>query len=54
MLFKTSLLLLTSWLFGIAGPFDAGEFVHLLLLTGLLLLLVAFLRARDSATRRQP
>ena len=51
MLVKTALLLLTAWLLGVVGVFNAGELVHVLLLVGLLLLLLGFLSARDTAAR---
>ena len=48
MLFKTSLVLLALWLFGVVGPVNAGGFVHLLLLIGLMLGLVGVLRAIEA------
>jgi hypothetical protein len=44
--------LLVLWTIGVAGPFDAGQLVHLLLLIGLMLLLIAFVKARDVALAR--
>ena len=52
MLFKTALVLLVAWLLGVLGVYRLGELVHLLLLVGLMLLLLAFLKARDAAARR--
>jgi hypothetical protein len=52
MLFKTALVLLAAWLLGVLGLYSLGDLVHVLLLVGLMLLLLAFLRARDAAVRR--
>ena len=52
MLFKIALVLLSLWLIGVVGVYSAGDLVHVLLLVGLMLLLLAFLRARDAAARR--
>jgi hypothetical protein len=52
MLFKIALALLAVWLLGVLGLYTIGDFVHVLLLGGLFLLLLAFLRARDAAVRR--
>jgi hypothetical protein len=41
--------LLVAWLVGVIGLYDAGDLVHGLLLVGLMLLLLAVLRARDAA-----
>jgi hypothetical protein len=51
MLLTVALVLLVSWLAGVLFA-DAGDTVHLLLLVGLLLLLITFLRAREAAMRR--
>jgi hypothetical protein len=51
MLFKISIVLLSLWLFGVLGPYHVGDLVHVLLLVGLMLLLLAFLRARDAVAR---
>jgi hypothetical protein len=51
MLFKISLVLLSLWLIGVVGVYRVGDLVHVLLLAGLMLLLLAFLRARDAAAR---
>ena len=52
MLFKIALVLLVVWLLGALGVYPGGDRVHVLLLIGLMLLLLAFLRARDAAVRR--
>jgi hypothetical protein len=52
MLFKIALVLLTAWVLGLVGVYNVGDLVHVLLLIGLMLLLMAFLRARDAAVRR--
>jgi hypothetical protein len=52
MLLKTALILLAAWLLGVLGLYSVGERVHVLLLVGLFLLLLAFVRARDAAIRR--
>lgn len=52
MLFKIALVLLIAWLLGLIGVYRVGDVVHVLLLVGLMLLLLAFLRARDAVVRR--
>lgn len=52
MLFKAALVLLVAWLLGVLGVYSVGDLVHVLLLIGLMLLLLAFLRAREAAVRR--
>jgi hypothetical protein len=52
MLFKIALVLLAAWLVGVLGVYNVGDLVHVLLLVGLMLLLLAFLRARDGVVRR--
>ena len=52
MLFKVAFVLLIAWLLGILGVYRVGDLVHVLLLVGLMLLLLAFVRARDAAARR--
>jgi hypothetical protein len=52
MLFKIALVLLIGWLLGVIGVYRVGDAVHVLLLVGLMLSLLAFLRARDAAIRR--
>jgi hypothetical protein len=51
MLFKIALALLVAWLIGVLGVYP-GQPVHILLLVGLALLMLAFLRAREDAVRR--
>ena len=52
MLFKMALGLLALWLLGPIGVYEIGDLVHVFLLIGLMLLLLAFLHARDAAVRR--
>ncbi|MGH9371773.1 MAG: DUF5670 family protein [Vicinamibacterales bacterium] len=52
MLLKIAFVLLIAWLLGVLGVYQVGDLVHVLLLVGLMLLLLAFLRARDAAARR--
>ena len=52
MLVKLASTLLIVWLLGVLGLFRIGELIHVLLLTGLMLLLLAALKGRDEATRR--
>lgn len=54
MLFTVALILLAAWLLGVLGLYAAGDAVHVLLLIGLMLLLLSFLRARDAAAYRAP
>jgi hypothetical protein len=49
MLLKVALLLLLAWLVGVSGVYEAGTFVHVLLLGGLMLLLLAVIKGRDAA-----
>ena len=49
MLLKIGLVLLAVWLAGVLGVYRVGDVVHVLLLVGLMLLLIGFLRARDAA-----
>jgi hypothetical protein len=49
MLFKIALGLLSLWLVGVAGAYSIGDLVHVVLLVGLMLLMLAALRARDAA-----
>lgn len=51
MLLKAALLLLFAWLLGVLGLYRVGELVHVLLIVGLMLLLLAVLKGRDAATR---
>jgi hypothetical protein len=52
MLLKIALVVLIAWLLGVLGVYPVGDRVHVLLLVGLMLLLLGFLRARDAAVRR--
>jgi hypothetical protein len=52
MLFWIAVVVLLAWVLGVAGVYSAGDLVHGLLLVGLMLLLLAFLRAREAAIRR--
>lgn len=49
MLIKVGLVLLAVWLLGLVGVYWIGDLFHGLLLVGLMLLLLGFLRARDAA-----
>ena len=51
MLLKSALLQLFVWLLGVTGLYDAGTIIHVLLLVGLMLLLLGFLKGRDAAAR---
>ena len=52
MLLKAALLILTIWLVGVLGLYEAGSLVHVLLLGGLMMLLLGTLKARDAAVHR--
>ena len=52
MLFKTAIALLVTWLLGMFGVFRVGDRVHIFLLLGLMLFLLAVLKARDAALHR--
>ena len=52
MLFKSALVLLVTWLAGVLFVPSSRDAVHVLLLVGLALLMLAFLRAREEAMRR--
>jgi hypothetical protein len=52
MLFTTALVLLIVWLLGVLGLYSAGKLVHVLLLVGLMLLLLAVAKALDVAAGR--
>ena len=49
MLLKAAFLLFGAWLLGIVGVYELGQFEHVLLLIGLMLLLVSVLKSRDAA-----
>jgi hypothetical protein len=50
MLVKAALLLLLAWFLGVIGVYDVGSLVHVLLLVGLLVLMLAVLKSRDAGT----
>jgi hypothetical protein len=52
MLLKVAYLVLIAWLLGVLGLYRIGDAEHALLLVGLLLLLLGFLKARDAAANR--
>jgi hypothetical protein len=52
MFFKIAFALLIAWVLGVVGIYRVGDLVHVLLLVGLMLLLLAFVRAREAAIRR--
>ena len=52
MLFKTAFALLIVWLLGMLGVYRVGDLAHVFLLVGLMLLLLAVLKAREAALRR--
>jgi len=52
MLFKTAIALLIVWLLGMLGVYRVGDLTHVFLLVGLMLLLLAVLKAREAALRR--
>jgi Family of unknown function (DUF5670) len=52
MLFGIAVVLLVAWVLGVLGLYQMGDAVHVLLLAGLLLLLLAFLKAREAAVTR--
>jgi hypothetical protein len=52
MLLTIALVFLAAWLVGMLGVYDLAGLIHVLLLVGLMLLLLAFLKGRDAAARR--
>jgi|RhiMethySRZTD1v2_1073278.scaffolds.fasta_scaffold5585095_1 hypothetical protein len=54
MLVKAAILLLSAWLLGLLGLYRIGDVFHGFFLIGLMLLLLAFARARDAALRPPP
>jgi hypothetical protein len=52
MLFKTAIALLIVWLLGVFGAYRVGNLAHVFLLAGLMVLLLAVLKAREAALRR--
>jgi hypothetical protein len=53
MLFKSAFVLLIAWLLGVLGLYRIGDIVHMFLLVGGMLLLLATARARDAAARER-
>jgi hypothetical protein len=53
-LFITGIVLLVLWLFGRLVVQEPSGLVHIFLLASLMLLLIAFLQARDAAIRQTP
>ena len=51
MLFTAAIALLAIWLLGMVGVYRVGDLAHIFLLIGLMLLLLAMLKARDAALR---
>ena len=49
MLLKVAFALLIAWLVSVIGLYDIGDFRHVLLLVGLMLLVLGFLKGRDAA-----
>ena len=52
MLITTAIALLIVWLLGMYGVYRMGALAHVFLLVGLMLLLLAVLKAREAALRR--
>jgi hypothetical protein len=52
MLLKAALLLLVAWLLGVVGVYNVGTLVHVLLLVGLMLLLLAVARGLQAPAGR--
>jgi hypothetical protein len=52
MILKIAFALLILWLLGVLGLYTIGDFVHGLLLVGLMLFLLGALKARDAAAAR--
>ena len=52
MLFRTAVVLLAAWFLGVVGVYRVGDLVHVLLLVGLMLLLLAVVKSRDAAIRK--
>ena len=51
MLLKAAVMPLFLWLLGVAGIFDVGTIIHVLLLVGLMLPLLGFLKGHEAAAR---
>jgi hypothetical protein len=55
MLFNVAVVLLIAWLLGVFGLYRLNEYVQGgFLLVGMMLLLLAFVRARDAVVHRGP
>jgi hypothetical protein len=52
MLLKAALLLLVAWLLGVVGIYNVGPLVHVLLLVGLMVLLLAVARGLQAPAGR--
>ena len=52
MLFTIALIVLGAWVVSLSGVFPGGDLAHVLLLVGLMLLLLAFVKGREAALRR--
>jgi UPF0716 family protein affecting phage T7 exclusion len=48
-LFNLAIVFLGAWLVSLSGIFQVGDLVHVLLLVGLMLLLLAFVKGREAA-----
>jgi hypothetical protein len=53
MLWTVAVVMLVAWLAGVLGLYDIGDVLHVLLLVGLMLLVLAGLGARDAAAARR-
>jgi hypothetical protein len=51
-LFTIALIVLGAWVVSLSGVFPGGDLAHVLLLAGLMLLLLAFVKGREAALRR--
>ena len=51
MLFKAAIVLLAIWLLGMVGVYRVGDLLHVFLPVGLMLMLLAMLKALDAALR---
>lgn len=52
MMFWGAIFLLAVWLLSVLGGYTFDGLTHIALLSGLMLLLIAFLRSREEAMRR--
>ena len=53
MLLNAALLVLAAWLLGALGLYDVGPLIHVLLLAGLMMFLLAVLKGRDAAAHQE-